>query len=123
MVKNYLGVLGYKLEEVDIKSLSDGKLDKELKRRYRGLIKRLHPDANVTYRLPDNIDRGGYMEYSEELTKEINEAYEVLSDRTKRVKWLRELSETLLRREKPERAKMETLITDLKRLTEEPGRR
>ncbi|MBU0703347.1 MAG: DnaJ domain-containing protein [Chloroflexi bacterium] len=49
--------------------------EKEIKRAYRRLARQFHPDVN-----PDN-------EQAEEKFKEINEAYEVLSDADKRAKY------------------------------------
>ena len=55
--------------------VSKGATDKEIKRAYRQLARKYHPDVN-----PDD-------KQSEERFKAINEAYEVLSDPTKRQKY------------------------------------
>ena len=62
MAKDYYKTLG----------VSRSATDKELKQAYRKLAKKYHPDAN-----PDNPS-------AEARFKEINEAYEVLSDKEKR---------------------------------------
>ncbi len=63
--KDYYRILGVK------KNASQ----KEIKEAYRGLARKHHPDVN-----PGN-------QHSEELFKDINEAYEVLGDRDKRQKY------------------------------------
>ena len=57
----------------DVVSISQNNLDEEIKKAYRKLAKKYHPDAN-----PDN------KEEAEKKFKEVNEAYEVLSDKQKR---------------------------------------
>ncbi|MBC8171866.1 MAG: DnaJ domain-containing protein, partial [Anaerolineae bacterium] len=65
MAKDYYKTLG----------VSKSADEKELKKAYRKLAKQYHPDAN-----PDNAS-------AEAKFKEINEAYEVLSDEDKRAKY------------------------------------
>ena len=62
MAKNYYDILG----------VSKTASDDEIKKAYRSLAKKYHPDLN-----------GGSAEAAEKL-KEVNEAFEVLSDKTKR---------------------------------------
>ena len=61
--KDYYAILG----------VSKTATDDELKKAYRKMAKKYHPDAN-----PDN------KEEAEKKFKEVNEAYEVLSDAKKR---------------------------------------
>ena len=63
--KDYYAILG----------VSKTATDDELKKAYRKMAKKYHPDAN-----PDN------KEEAEKKFKEVNEAYEVLSDAKKRKK-------------------------------------
>ncbi len=65
MTKNYYEIL----------RVSPNATSEEIKKAYRVILKEIHPDLN-----PDNKE-------SEEKTKKVNEAYEVLSDATKRKKY------------------------------------
>ena len=62
-----------KRDYYEVLEVSKSATDDELKRAYRKLAKKYHPDAN-----PDN------KEEAEAKFKEVNEAYEVLSDKQKR---------------------------------------
>ena len=62
-----------KRDYYEVLGVNKNATDDELKKAYRGLAKKYHPDAN-----PDN------KEEAEKKFKEINEAYEVLSDKKKR---------------------------------------
>ncbi len=62
-----------KRDYYEVLGVSKTATDEELKRAYRKLAKKYHPDAN-----PDN------KEEAEKKFKEVNEAYEVLSDKQKR---------------------------------------
>ena len=66
--------------------------DDELKKAYRKLAKKYHPDAN-----PDNKE-------AEAKFKEVNEAYEVLSDNYKRAQYNKQL-------QNEEIQKLQTLLT------------
>lgn len=65
MAKNYYDILG----------VNESASEKEIKQAFRKLAKKYHPDAN-----PDNPE-------AEAKFKEINEAYEVLSDKEKRAQY------------------------------------
>ena len=62
-----------KRDYYEVLGVSKTATDEELKKAYRRLAKKYHPDAN-----PDN------KEEAEKKFKELNEAYEVLSDAQKR---------------------------------------
>ena len=66
---------GDKRDYYEVLSVQKGASDDEIKKAYRKLAKQHHPDLN-----PDNKE-------SEQKFKEANEAYEVLSDRSKRAKY------------------------------------
>ena len=65
--------MAQKRDYYEVLGVSKSATDEELKRAYRKLAKKYHPDAN-----PDN------KEEAEKKFKEVNEAYEVLSDKQKR---------------------------------------
>ena len=64
-----------KRDYYDVLGIEKGASDAEIKKAYRSLAKKYHPDVN-----PDNKD-------AEAKFKEVNEAYEVLSDSDKRAKY------------------------------------
>ena len=86
--KDYYAVLG-------IEKTAD---DKELKKAYRKLAMKYHPDKN-----PDNKE-------AEEKFKEVNEAYEVLSDPQKRQTSLGEALEDLAALVVPKRGALERVL-------------
>ena len=63
-----------KRDYYEVLGLSKGASDEEIKRAYRKMAKKYHPDINK--------EPG-----AEEKFKEVNEAYEVLSDKEKRAKY------------------------------------
>lgn len=65
--------MAQKRDYYEVLGVSKTATDEELKKAYRRLAKKYHPDAN-----PDN------KEEAEKNFKEVNEAYEVLSDAQKR---------------------------------------
>ncbi len=65
--------MAQKRDYYEVLGVSKNATDEELKKAYRRLAKKYHPDAN-----PDN------KEEAEKMFKEVNEAYEVLSDSQKR---------------------------------------
>ena len=65
--------MAQKRDYYEVLGVGKNATDEELKRAYRKLAKKYHPDAN-----PDN------KEEAEKNFKEVNEAYEVLSDKQKR---------------------------------------
>ena len=62
----------------DVLGVSPSASDDEIKKAYRDLTRKYHPDANVDNPLAD---------LAEEKFKEIGEAYEVLSDSDKRARY------------------------------------
>ena len=65
--------MAQKRDYYEVLGVSKNVTDEELKKAYRKLAKKYHPDAN-----PDN------KEEAEKKFKEVNEAYEILSDKQKR---------------------------------------
>ena len=65
--------MAQKRDYYEVLGVSKSATDEELKKAFRKLAKKYHPDAN-----PDNKDE------AEKNFKEVNEAYEVLSDKQKR---------------------------------------
>ena len=64
-----------KRDYYEVLGIQKGASDTEIKKAYRSLAKKYHPDVN-----PDNKE-------AEAKFKEVNEAYEVLSDADKRAKY------------------------------------
>lgn len=64
-----------KRDYYEVLEIQKGASDDEIKKAYRKLAKKYHPDLN-----PDNKE-------AEMKFKEVNEAYEVLSDKEKRARY------------------------------------
>ena len=64
-----------KRDYYEVLGVSKGASDEELKKAYRAMVKKYHPDLH-----PDDKDAEAHM-------KEVNEAYDVLSDKQKRAKY------------------------------------
>ena len=64
-----------KRDYYEVLGVQKGASDDELKKAYRGLVKKYHPDLH-----PDDKDAEAKM-------KEVNEAYDVLSDKEKRARY------------------------------------
>ena len=112
MVKNYFEVLGFSKSEI-YGLLRDNKYETRIKKRYRGLIKKLHPDRIRSLNLPKNLDLPELSDICT-LIGEIYEAYEILSNPDKRRTYLAEFLLLNGRSLEFERTKMESLFEKAK---------
>lgn len=98
-MKDYFAVLGFNIEKSDELLVSDW--DGKLKDRYREICSIIHPDMNIDFPPPEDIDpeefgpegftQEGLSVCLSDCMKEVNEAYEILSDKTRRDTYLTQI--------------------------------